>query len=147
MRQGLVMVFALGMAAGTIVAAQEGPKVDPDVMAAQKKFHNAQKTCNVAEINQLVTDDMLFLHANAVVEDKKAFTDFVSKCVLADIQFDVKTARMYGDVAILTGNLPFTIKQGPSMTYLVSQVYVKRQGKWLFASHQSTDAAKFAPSK
>ena len=36
----------------------------------------------------MVTDDMLFLHANGNVEDKNAFTDFVSKCALEDIRLD-----------------------------------------------------------
>lgn len=148
MRHGLMIVFALalGAAGGTRVIAQAGVTIDPALMAAQQKFHNAQKTCNVAEISQMVTDDMMFLHADGRVEDKKAFTDFVSKCSLSDIRLDVKTARIYGDVAILTGDLPFTVTQGPSMSFVVSQMYVKRQGKWLFASHQSTDAKSFIAS-
>ena len=41
------------------------------------------------------------------------------------------------------GVLPFKVKKGPSMMFHVSEVYVKRNGKWLFASHQSTDAPSF----
>jgi hypothetical protein len=136
----LLTATALVMTAGGALAAQS---VDPALMAAQTKFHEAQKTCN-AGIGAMVTDDMLFLHADGRVEDKAAFTKFVSMCVLEDIRLDVKTARMYGDVAVLTGSLPFKVKQGPGMTFMATQVYVKRNGTWLLASHQSTHAESFA---
>lgn len=142
-----LMTTAFAVMAGSLMTAQGAPSVDPALMAAQTKFLEAQKTCNAAGIGGMVTDDMLFLHADGRVEDKAAFTKFVSMCVLEDIRFDVKTARTYGDVAVLTGALPFKIKQGPSMSFVVSQVYVKRNGTWLFASHQSTDAGSFGVSK
>src|SRR5688572_24897533 len=121
-----LMGTVLAIGAGTVLSAQGAASVDPALMAAQTKFHEAQKTCNAAGIGVMVTDDMLFLHADGRIEDKAAFTKFVSACVLEDIRLDVKTARIYGDVAVLTGNLPFKVKQGPSMSFLVSQVYVKR---------------------
>jgi ketosteroid isomerase-like protein len=148
MRKGVMMMFALAMA--TIGAAearaQKEPTIDPALMAAQQKFHDLQKSCNAAEIGHLVTDDMMFLHADGRLEDKAAFTKFVSACQLSDIRLNVKSARMYGDFAVLQGDLPFTIKNGPSMNFAVTQVWLKRQGKWLFASHQSTDAKSFIAS-
>jgi uncharacterized protein (TIGR02246 family) len=140
----VLMVAGLVAFTGAALSAQGAPAVDPAVMAAQAKFHEAQKTCNAAGIAGMVTDDMLFLHADGRVEDKAAFTKFVSMCALEDIRLDVKTARTYGDVAVLTGSLPFKVKQGPSMTFMATQVYVRRNGAWLLASHQSTHAESFA---
>ena len=142
----LLMVTVLAAFAGGALGAQSVASIDPALMAAQTKFHEAQKTCNAAGIGAMVTEDMLFLHADGRVEDKAAFTKFVSACVLEDIRLDVTTARTYGDVAVLMGTLPFKVKQGPGMTFRATQVYVKRNGAWLFASHQSTHAESFAAS-
>lgn len=147
MRHRLGILCVLMAAAGAVPDAQVAPSVDAALMAAQSRFQEAQKTCDAAGMAKLVTEDMLVLHADGRVEDKQAFAKFVSQCVLEDIRFDVKTVRLYGDVAVLTGTLPFKIKQGPSMSFAVTQVYVKRNGTWLFASHQSTDAASFGVPK
>jgi ketosteroid isomerase-like protein len=142
----------LGLLVGVVVAsgalvAQQGSGIDPAVMSAAQTFHDAVRTCKVADVDQMVTDDMLWLHANGLVQDKKAFTAAVGACSFADIHLDVKTARMYGDAAILTGDLPFKLKKGGSQTLFVSQVYVKRNGKWLLASHQGTDTASYTAPK
>src|SRR5205823_1674852 len=108
---------------------------------------SAMKTCNVSDLNRMVTDDVLWLHANALVQDKKALTAAVAGCGFDDIHFEVKTARVYGDAAIVTGNMPYRLKNGASQTLFASQVYVKRNGTWLLASHQGADTASFQPPK
>jgi hypothetical protein len=146
MKRRILVAIACSLAAGTMASAQDSVKMDPALLMAKEKVIEAQKTCNVALANEWVTDDMLFIHANGILQDKKAFGDFVKTCTLADIRFDVDNVRMYGDVAVLSGKLPFKMKQGPGMSFFVSEVYVKRNGKWLFASHQSTDAPSFIAS-
>src|SRR5215831_8694877 len=111
MKQQGLLGLLLGIAASVTLAGQQGAAAD-DVLLAAQKLHNAMKTCNVADINQMVTDDMLWLHANALVQDKKSFAAGVAGCGFEDIHLDVKTARLYGDVAILTGNLPYKLKKG-----------------------------------
>jgi hypothetical protein len=146
MKRRILVAIACTLAAGTMASAQDSVKMDPALLTAKEKVIEAQRTCNVALANEWVTDDMLFIHANGILQDKKAFGDFVKTCTLADIRFDVDNVRTYGDVAVLSGKLPFKMKQGTSMSFFVSEVYVKRNGKWLFASHQSTDAASFIAS-
>jgi ketosteroid isomerase-like protein len=146
MKQRILFGFALGVAACVTLAGQQGSAAD-DVLVAAQKFHNAVQTCNVPAVSQMVTDDMLWLHANALVQDKKAYLAAVAGCGFEDIHLEVKTARMYGDVAILTGNLPYKLKKGGSQTLFASQVYVKRNGAWLLASHQGADTASFQPPK
>jgi hypothetical protein len=68
--------------------------------------------------------------------------DSSAKCNFENIRLDIKTARMHGDVAIVSGDMPFKIKNGPSMSFLTIQVFVKRQGMWLFAWQHSTDLAR-----
>src|SRR2546422_877445 len=119
MRQPLLVRFVFGIVASTVAVAQHGRDVDPDVITAQQKFHNAVNTCNLTEIRQMTTEDMLFIHSDGHSDDKKAYTDAVAKCPFEVFKLDVKTARMYGDTAILTGNLLLKAKQS-SMTWSVT---------------------------
>jgi ketosteroid isomerase-like protein len=107
-------------------------------LAAQKKFVEAYRTCNVSAMNQIVTDDMQFIHVGGNTQDKAQFVAGVGACGLADLTIDVTKVRMYGETAVLQGNLHYKSKQGPGGMLIVSEVFVKRQGAWQFASHQST---------
>ena len=110
-------------------------------LAVQKKFIDAQKTCNVAELNKIVADDMQFIHVGGMTQDKAAFVAGVGGCALSNLTLDVTKVRMYGDTAVIQGTQVHTLKNGMSGTLIVSQVYVKKNGAWLFASHQSTAPA------
>lgn len=143
MTQRSLLVLGIALGLGATAAAQQGASIDPALMAAKNKFINAYKTCNMADLNAGVTEDMLFIHASGEYQDKKVFADHVGTCFLSDLRFDPDTVRTLGDVAILSGPLTFKTKQGMGMTFVVSEAYVKRGGKWLFAWHQSTDANGF----
>ena len=136
--KGIVIGFVV-MVLGAGVASAD-PSQDA-VMAVQKKFIDAQKTCNVAELNTIVTDDMQFIHVGGNTQDKAAFVKGVGGCALSNLTLDVTKVRMYGDTAVVQGTQVHTLKNGMSGTLIVSQVYVKKNGAWLFASHQSTAPA------
>ena len=148
MKQRLLASVLFGIVGAGMPHAQQAPAMDPAVLAAQQKFHHAVKTCNMADLNAVVDDDLIYIHGNGQLDDKKSLVAVVSKCVFSEFRLDVKTSRMHGDTAILVGNLPFAMKSGGlSMTLFVSQTYVRRNGTWRLVSHQGADAASFGAVK
>ncbi len=129
--------------AGVPAGAQEGGAQNA-ALAAQKKFLEAYKTCNVAEMNTLVTDDMQFIHTGGNTQDKAQFVAGVGSCSLTDLTLDITKVRMYGDTAIISGKFNYATKATKG-TLIISEVYVKKDGHWLFASHQSTEPAAPRP--
>jgi hypothetical protein len=148
MKQRLLASALFGMVGAATPHAQRVPAMDPGVLAAQQKFHHAVKTCNMADLNAVVDDDLVYIHGNGHIDDKKSLFAVVNKCVFSEFRLDVKTSRMHGDAAILVGNLPFAMKSGGlSMTLFVSQTYVKRNGTWRLVSHQGADTVSFGAVK
>jgi uncharacterized protein (TIGR02246 family) len=133
--------IVIGIATVVLGANLAWADAQQDVLAVEKKFIDAQKTCNVAELNTVVADDMQFIHVGGNTQDKAAFVAGVGMCALSNLTLDVTKVRLYGDTAVLQGTQVHTLKNGTSGTLIVSQVYVKQNGAWKFASHQSTAPA------
>jgi len=136
--KGIVIGFAAVMLSASLAQAD----TQQDVVALAQRFITAQKTCNTAELNKIVADDMQFIHVGGNTQDKAAFVAGVGGCALSNLTLDVNKVRVYGDsTAIVQGTQVHTLKSGMSGTLIVSQVYVKQGGAWKFASHQSTAPA------
>lgn len=134
--------IVIGLAAVVLGANLAWADTQQDVVALAQRFITAQKTCNTAELNKIVTDDMQFIHMAGNTQDKAAFVAGVGGCALSNLTLDVTKVRLYGDnTAILQGTQVHTLKNGTQGTLIVSQVYVKQNGAWKFASHQSTAPA------
>ena len=141
--KGIVIGLAL-----TLLGAQVSfADTQQDITALAQRFITAQKTCNTAELNKIVADDMQFIHVGGMTQDKAAFVAGVGGCALSNLTLDVTKVRVYGDTAILQGTQVHTLKNGTSGTLIVSQVYVKQGGTWKFASHQSTAPAQQVSKK
>lgn len=134
--------IVIGFAAVVLSANLAWADTQQDVVALAQRFIDAQKTCNVAELNKIVADDMQFIHVGGNTQDRSAFVAGVGGCALSNLTLDVTKVRVYGDAtAIVQGTQVHTLKNGTSGTLIVSQVYVKQNGAWKFASHQSTAPA------
>jgi uncharacterized protein (TIGR02246 family) len=134
--------IVIGVAAAVLSANLAQADTQQDVVALAQRFITAQKTCNTAELNKIVADDMQFIHVGGMTQDKMAFVQGVGGCALSNLTLDVNKVRVYGDAtAILQGTQVHTLKNGTGGTLIVSQVYVKQNGAWKFASHQSTAPA------
>jgi len=138
---GAVLTGALA----ALPAAQSGEQgVKDEVIAAQKRFYTAYRTCDKATMATLVTDDMMYLHSTGGLQKNKAeLVDSLNpaNCPFEILQVDPTSVRVYGDSAIIFGNLRYKPKNGPETMgkKIASQVFVKRDGRWLFASNISME--------
>ena len=125
----------------TIARAQE--TVEEEVLAAQKRFYQAYESCNAEAMEPLVTDDMMYLHSTGGLQNNKTelLESLTPDCFIEVLRVDVDSVRIYGDAAVLFGDLHFKGKDTPKVQAKLraSQVFVKQDGRWLFASNSSME--------
>ena len=129
----VALAFVLAASTGMVAAG------DADaVVAAHKKLFETQASCNAEAMAPLVADDMQFLHAGGMIENKAAYLKSTAACPLSQLTSEVMNTRIYGDTGIVTGKLTYKTKAGPGGDLFFTEVFVKRNGAWTFVSHQST---------
>lgn len=142
----VVAVAALLTAMDAGAGAQSTDAVKNEVIEAQKRFYNAYKTCNREETESLIVDDPLYRHAAGTVQEGKA--EFLKGMRPADacnfdvLRVDARSVRVIGDTAIVFGDLTWKVKNGPVTEpgkNIAMTVFVKRNGRWLFASNVSAE--------
>ena len=135
----LTMVTALGAVAG----AQSDDAVKNEVIAAQKKFYEAYQACDAKAMDSLVVDDMMYYHSTGGLQKSKAelIKSLPAVCTFEILRVDPRNVRIYGDTAILFGDLKVKSKGRPAAAggQIASQVFVKRNGRWLFAMNMSSE--------
>jgi imidazolonepropionase-like amidohydrolase/ketosteroid isomerase-like protein len=116
------------------------------VLGVQQQFAEAYRTCDVQRMGSLVTDDLLLLHSTGTLQNKAEFLKGVAACNYDEMAIEPDSVRFYGDAAIVMSSMPVRIKKsstvhpGLGLTLLVTEVFVKQKGRWLLASHQTTEA-------
>ncbi len=140
MMAGVALVVAMGAVAG---AQSAGGSVRDEVVAAQKKFYQAYQSCNAKDLDGLVTEDMVYLHSTGGVQKNKAelLKSLPANCTFEVLRVDVTNVRIYGDTAIVSGDLHFKAKGSPKVAahLLATQVFVKQNGRWLLANNSSME--------
>ncbi len=114
------------------------------VVSVAKKFTEAYRACDTQGMDRVVIDDMLYQHSVGSLENKDGLLKNVARCRYDEMSIEPDNLRFYGDVAIVIGRHPIKAKKtvvgGLTLTLLVGEVYVKQNGRWFFASHQTTEA-------
>ena len=140
--------------AGTAKGADDGLAAAREVLAAQKQFYQAYRTCNEQDMASLVTDDLMYLFSVGFMHKGK--TEFLKSLEPAgcgwdvlQVDVDINDVRIYGDTAILFGNFRYKGKNAEPIdaNLMAMQVFVKRDGKWLFAANSTTEAVPLGASK
>ena len=108
----------------------------------QKRFEAMMRADTVA-LRPMLSDDLVYLHSNALQENKQAHLKAIAsgKLVYQKLQREQASVRMYGKTALINGRVqaagilngnPFDIK------LIYTAVYRKSKGRWLLANWQST---------
>ena len=148
MKQVIVSV-TLSTALCGVALAQSGGGTRSDVLAAQERFAASSKGCNAQEMERLVTDDIVWIHPGGGSEVGKA--EVVKShanpkspyCPWDEWKIDVKTVNLYGDSAVVVGDLHYKPKaKDPGAPLTSLQIYVKRNGQWLLAAAQQQSQTK-----
>jgi ketosteroid isomerase-like protein len=130
-------VFLLATAAIASGAAQD------EVLQAEKAWATALIKADAAALDRLLAPDLIFTHANGVVEDKGVFLGNIKSGALKYevVEHERITVKPYKDAAVLhckirlggvAGGKPF------SVDVIMSHMWINEGGLWKLAAHHAT---------
>jgi ketosteroid isomerase-like protein len=137
-----------GKSAGRQIAAAGAAAAagaEDEVRAAEARRFAAMVRADVTELGSLLADDLTYVHSTGKVEDRAAFLAGISAGAFDYEMIEPAGAevRLHGDVAIATGRADVRVVAGGDRIETplrYTAVYVKRDGRWLLSSWQSTRA-------
>lgn len=110
----------------------------------EKARTEALISANWERLAELLTEDLVHIHANGQIEGKLAYIDSVrSKLEFISIEREPLTIRTYGSFAIATGIMTQSVRvKGPGtvveLKAATTQVWVRDGNVWRQASFQAT---------
>jgi ketosteroid isomerase-like protein len=127
--------------AGALFAGSPNPAVESAIKAAETALTKAMVSADLAALDKLLADDLMYTHSDTRLETKKdviqGLKDGSTK--LAAIDLRDSTYRQYGDTVLATHKA--TVDNALTKQKLdlyVTYVWVKTNGAWRLANRQST---------
>lgn len=113
------------------------------VLDLEKNRFKAMIEGNVELLDQLISDDLYYIHSNGKVDNKETFIGGIKNGTskYGNILIEESKIRIYGDVAIINGictyenNKPDGSSNNLQLKY--TSVYANSNGHWKFVSWQS----------
>jgi hypothetical protein len=137
------VIFAM-IAAGTARAQDcRAPVTAKEAVAAEDARYAAQMRNDVAAMEKMFGDDLVYSHSNAAVDNKKTYIESMRSGTVKyrTMKRSDVNVRTYGCVAVLTGRADFeTTNQGQdsAVELRFHTIWVKRGDALQFVSWQST---------
>ncbi len=113
------------------------------VIALDKKRMTAMAEKDIATLNELIADDLVYTHSSARLDTKQSLIGNMesgSTVYTSVVPSDVK-AQDLGDTVVLTGSCRISVNAGGrpnSFGVRFTDVYARRAGRWQMVTWQST---------
>ncbi len=129
----LVLAGCLSLAAATA----------DEVTRAEKAWATAVTKGDLAALDRLLADGLIYTHSSGVIEDKSAYLGKLKAGTLKyeSIEHEGVVVKAYGESAVLhcKARMKGVSDGQPFNTYAVmTHVWVRQGGVWRLAAHQST---------
>jgi ketosteroid isomerase-like protein len=117
------------------------------VIDLDKKRMDAMATKDIAALNDIISDELVYTHSSARIDTKKSLIGNMesgSTVYTSVVPSDVK-AQDLGDTVILTGSCKISVMSGGkpnSFGVRFTDVYANKGGKWQMVTWQSTRLAE-----
>jgi len=112
--------------------------VEAELIALETRRGEAIGAGDLAALAEVLADDYLHVLAPGRVVDKAGYVEMVRGSPRRPVRGDL-TVRVYGDAAVLTGDLTNNIGPVDDVTRVIpaycTQVAVKADGAWRFVSY------------
>jgi ketosteroid isomerase-like protein len=138
-----VLLFLAACPGGWALPRHENKAVHREIESLEQQWRQAILTNNVAQMNNLLSDDYVGITSNGTVETKaqalaqrRAGTVSITKLDLSDVHI-----RAYGDTAVVTSVADLVGSNGDSDIsgkYRYTRVYARRRGAWKIVSFEAS---------
>jgi uncharacterized protein (TIGR02246 family) len=140
--------IAVILAAVSLSACATTPAASPDeIEAVERARFAAWVKGDVAQIAPLLAEDLVYCHSSAVCESKAELLKSMSsgRTLYRSIDVLEMRPRNANGAVIVNGKAAIKVESHGNplaFTLVYTDVYVKRDGRWLLASWQSTQVPK-----
>jgi len=122
------------------VSAQAG---EPEIRSLEERRFQAMVTADVAALEQLLGDDLVYTHSSASVDTKASLIDGIrtKRFTYQKIDRSEERIRVYGDSAVVTGQGRMELLGTDGVRVLdirYVDVWVRSQRGWQMVAWQST---------
>jgi hypothetical protein len=137
-----LLTVAVLLVASTLMAAQAG-KAEQEVLAVQNRLNEALVKSDVATLDKLIGADTNVVSANGQASTKADVLDGFRSGKIKYQQIENLDAkvRIYGNVAVVNSTqniMGQALGNDMSGRYRVTQMFVKRDGRWRAVQRQVT---------
>ena len=114
------------------------------VIDLDKKRMAAMTQQDLATVEEILADDLIYVHSSAAVDTKQSFVGNMKsgKTVYLSAEPSAVEAKDLGDTVVLTGVGHMQVSSGgtpmPPFRIRFMDVYARRAGKWQMVAWQST---------
>jgi ketosteroid isomerase-like protein len=137
-------------AAAVLPAATPDAKTKKEIMAAMQVYRQAIIKKDPAALSKVLSDDLIYTHSSNLHQDKAALIESLKgNSVTEDIDFKDLKVRVYGNTAVVVGDVDFHMNTGgvQSVNKLnVLHVLVKGPQGWQLAARQAVKYPEAAPA-
>lgn len=143
----MALALTLMMPAASILAAG-GPslreeKTAQQVREVERRRVQALTGNDMAALERLLADDLVYTHSNGLVDSKESFLASLRSgaAKYEAMEHEDVRVRTYGETAVLTGLTKVKVKsrgEDLSLTLRFTSVYAKQAGHWRMVTWQST---------
>ena len=145
MKRILLVMISFG---GLVLLAQAQMTRDSEgqVRELEGQRFRAMETVDVATLDRILSDDLIYTHANGLQHTKAELIGVIGS---GDFKYESITpgdvrVRIYNETAVVNGRASMKIKSGAGeqvfkLCYL--DVYVKQDGRWQMVAWQSSRVA------
>jgi len=140
---GAIAVMVMVMLAGNPAGAGQASSAKAAVRQAEGDRFAAMSANDVAAVERMLGDDLVYTHSTAQVESKTEFLESMRGGTVKYISLEARdqVVRVYGQTAVITGGVTITsMNRGEHRRSVLryTDVWVQRDGRWQMVSWQST---------
>lgn len=127
----------------SFVGVQAQSADEKAVVAAEKARFEAQVSKNIDVLNQLLADDLVYVHSSGNVDTKQSYIQSIKEgnSTYNSIDVQEQKVRLYGKTAIINGicyiKRPAVDGKNNDLKLRYTDVYVKKGGRWQMVTWQS----------
>jgi ketosteroid isomerase-like protein len=120
--------------------ADSDAAISQTLQAMEQAWLNAEKNHDTAAFEKLVADDWIAISPDGKMQTKAERAAEIKTAHIASATLGDMKVRVFGDTAVVTGtDDEITMKDGEKSSdhYAWTDVFVKRNGKWLAVASQT----------
>ena len=115
-----------------------------EVMAAHEKRRIATLNGNASEVDSMMTEDLTFTHANAVVENKGQFVEALKtrRLQYKELTDEESTVRVHENTGVVSGTCQILVDASGTLIDIrvrFTELWVKEQETWKMMLWHATD--------